>query len=77
MGTEVSQIACGKRHTLALIPTRGRLYAFGLGGSGQLGNNTFTMATTPQVLAKYYRVFKCRLDRINRPIGSRSLLMNT
>ena len=49
MGTEVSQIACGKRHTLALIPTRGRLYAFGLGGSGQLGNNTFTMATTPQV----------------------------
>jgi E3 ubiquitin-protein ligase HERC4 len=50
MGTEVSQIACGQRHTLALVPTRGRLYAFGLGGSGQLGNSVFTGANTPQVV---------------------------
>ena len=42
MGTEVSQIACGKKHTLALVPSRGRLYSFGLGGCGQLGNNSFT-----------------------------------
>ena len=42
MGTEVSQIACGKKHTLALLPSRGRLYSFGLGGCGQLGNNSFT-----------------------------------
>ena len=33
--TFFSQIACGKRHTLALVPSRGRLYAFGLGGSGE------------------------------------------
>lgn len=50
MGTDVSQIACGKRHTLAFIPTRGRLYAFGLGGSGQLGNGSYSCATTPQVV---------------------------
>ena len=42
MGTDVSQIACGKKHTLALVPSRGRLYSFGLGGCGQLGNNSFT-----------------------------------
>ena len=50
MGTEVSQIACGKKHTLALVPSRGRLYSFGLGGCGQLGNNSFTSATNPQVV---------------------------
>ena len=50
MGTEVSQIACGNKHTLALVPSRGRLYSFGLGGCGQLGNNSFTSATNPQVV---------------------------
>jgi len=56
MGTEVSQISCGNRHTLAFVPTRGtgrgrgRLYAFGLGGSGQLGSKKTTNASTPQVI---------------------------
>ncbi|CAG5132688.1 unnamed protein product, partial [Candidula unifasciata] len=36
-GSEVSQIACGRNHTLAYVPKSGRLYAFGLGESGQLG----------------------------------------
>ena len=48
MGTEVSQVACGRKHTLAFVPTRGRMYAFGLGGSGQLGNSAYTSALTPQ-----------------------------
>ena len=50
MGTEVSQIACGKKHTLAFVPTRGRVYAFGLGGSGQLGNSVYNCATSPQIV---------------------------
>ena len=50
MGTEVSQIACGRKHTLALVPTRGRVYAFGLGGSGQLGQSTYNSTITPQVV---------------------------
>jgi len=37
MGTEISQVAAGDRHTLALVPSRSKLYAFGVGGSGQLG----------------------------------------
>ncbi len=48
MGTEVTQVACGKLHTLALVPSRGRLYSFGLGGAGQLGTRSSATAATPQ-----------------------------
>ncbi|KAK7930540.1 hypothetical protein WMY93_006935 [Mugilogobius chulae] len=37
MGTEVSQIACGRHHTLAFVPSSGLVYAFGCNGYGQLG----------------------------------------
>lgn len=50
MGSTVTQISCGKRHTLALVPSRGRIYAWGLGGAGQLGNRIAQSATTPQVV---------------------------
>ncbi|XP_011688739.1 PREDICTED: probable E3 ubiquitin-protein ligase HERC4 isoform X2 [Wasmannia auropunctata] len=50
MGSTVTQISCGKRHTLALVPSRGKVYAWGLGGAGQLGNRSSRSATTPQVV---------------------------
>lgn len=37
MGSEVTQIACGRQHTLALVPSSGLIYAFGCGAKGQLG----------------------------------------
>ena len=37
MGSCVTQIGCGRRHTLTFVPSRKRVYGFGLGGSGQLG----------------------------------------
>ncbi|RWS12069.1 E3 ubiquitin-protein ligase HERC4-like protein [Dinothrombium tinctorium] len=37
MGLEVTQVSCGRCHTLAVIGSKGRLYSFGLNGSGQLG----------------------------------------
>ncbi|XP_076831350.1 putative E3 ubiquitin-protein ligase HERC3 isoform X2 [Brachyhypopomus gauderio] len=37
MGTEVSQIACGRHHTLAFVPSTGLVYAFGCNALGQLG----------------------------------------
>ncbi|KAJ6655415.1 hypothetical protein lerEdw1_005412 [Lerista edwardsae] len=37
MGSEVSQIACGRQHTLAFVPSSGIIYAFGCGTKGQLG----------------------------------------
>jgi len=50
MGTTVTQICCGRRHTLALVPSRGRVYAFGLGGAGQLGSRARLNSSTPQVV---------------------------
>uniref|UniRef100_A0A8C7L2E4 HECT and RLD domain containing E3 ubiquitin protein ligase 3 n=1 Tax=Oncorhynchus kisutch TaxID=8019 RepID=A0A8C7L2E4_ONCKI len=37
MGSEVSQIACGRHHTLAFVPSSGLVYAFGCNTNGQLG----------------------------------------
>lgn len=50
MGSTITQISCGKRHTLALVPSRGRVYGFGLGGSGQLGSRGSQNAYVPQVV---------------------------
>ena len=37
MGSEVTQIACGRCHTLVYLSSN-RFYSFGLGGNGQLGS---------------------------------------
>ncbi|XP_076173074.1 HECT and RLD domain containing E3 ubiquitin ligase 4 isoform X2 [Ptiloglossa arizonensis] len=50
MGSTVTQISCGESHTLALVPSRGRVYAWGLGRSGQLGNGTILSAMIPKVV---------------------------
>ena len=34
---QVSLVAAGDRHSLAFVPSRGKLYGWGVGGSGQLG----------------------------------------
>lgn len=41
MGTEVSQVTCGNRHSLTYVPSRGRVFAFGLNSCGQLGRCSF------------------------------------
>lgn len=50
MGSTITQVTCGRRHTLAFVPSRGRVYSFGLGGSGQLGGRTTRNSTTPQIV---------------------------
>uniref|UniRef100_T1IPE6 HECT domain-containing protein n=1 Tax=Strigamia maritima TaxID=126957 RepID=T1IPE6_STRMM len=50
MGSIVTQIACGRRHTLAYVASRGRIYSFGLGGSGQLGINSQRNCLTPMAV---------------------------
>ncbi|XP_055954935.1 probable E3 ubiquitin-protein ligase HERC4 isoform X2 [Patella vulgata] len=47
MGSDVTQIATGRRHTLAFVRSSGRLYAFGLGGTGQLGNGSTDIKSSP------------------------------
>ncbi|EDW50031.1 probable E3 ubiquitin-protein ligase HERC4 isoform X2 [Drosophila sechellia] len=50
MGSTITQVACGNRHTLALVPSRGKVYAFGLGSSGQLGTRSTKSLMLPQVV---------------------------
>ncbi|KAH8303684.1 hypothetical protein KR018_011658 [Drosophila ironensis] len=50
MGSTITQVACGNRHTLALVPSRGRVYGFGLGSSGQLGTRSTKSLMLPQVV---------------------------
>ncbi|XP_034107035.1 probable E3 ubiquitin-protein ligase HERC4 isoform X1 [Drosophila albomicans] len=50
MGSTISQVTCGSRHTLALVPSRGRIYGFGLGSSGQLGTRGTKNLNLPQVV---------------------------
>jgi len=50
MGTEVTMIAAGYRHTMAYVPSRNKLYAMGVGGSGQLGRGGSSNANLPQIV---------------------------
>lgn len=50
MGTTCTQVACGSRHVLTFVPSRGRIYGFGLGSSGQLGNRTTNNCLVPQIV---------------------------
>ena len=52
MGTLVTAVAAGDRHTLAHVPSRNKLYAFGVGGSGQLGRGSELTqnAAVPQIV---------------------------
>ncbi|XP_054845554.1 probable E3 ubiquitin-protein ligase HERC3 isoform X1 [Eublepharis macularius] len=47
MGSEVSQIACGRQHTLAFVPSSGIIYAFGCGTKGQLGTGHICSLKSP------------------------------
>ncbi|KAJ8417955.1 hypothetical protein AAFF_G00136640 [Aldrovandia affinis] len=47
MGNVVTQIACGRQHTLALIPSSGKMNSFGLGGNGQLGTHSTCNRKSP------------------------------
>ncbi|XP_067928017.1 probable E3 ubiquitin-protein ligase HERC4 [Watersipora subatra] len=47
MGTTVTQLSCGRYHTLAYAPSNGRVYSFGLGSYGQLGVGNTDKKTTP------------------------------
>lgn len=50
MGTACTQISCGRRHTLTFVPSRGRVYGFGLGACGQLGHRLADNSKIPQVV---------------------------
>lgn len=50
MGSVVTQVACGRKHTLAFVPSRGRIYSFGIGGKGQLGIGNTNSRNSPSTV---------------------------
>ncbi|KAL4239292.1 putative E3 ubiquitin-protein ligase herc4 [Mactra antiquata] len=47
MGSTVTQLACGRRHTIVYVANSGRLYSFGSGANGQLGLKTRDIQSIP------------------------------
>ncbi|KAI7810832.1 putative E3 ubiquitin-protein ligase HERC4 [Triplophysa rosa] len=45
--SEVSQVTCGRHHTLVLVASSKRIYSFGCGTQGQLGNGQMTNQSVP------------------------------
>lgn len=71
MGSEVTQIACGRCHMLAYIGSTNRLYSFGLNGNGQLGVGLSNLnKMTPTVV-------KCELANVKNNVSSFFLLIYT
>ncbi|XP_035978627.1 putative E3 ubiquitin-protein ligase HERC3 isoform X2 [Halichoerus grypus] len=54
MGSEVTQIACGRQHTLAFVPSSGLIYAFGCGARGQLGTGHTCNVKCPSPVKGYW-----------------------
>ncbi|XP_014190598.1 probable E3 ubiquitin-protein ligase HERC4 isoform X1 [Haplochromis burtoni] len=50
MGNVVTQIACGRQHTLAFTPSSGKMDSFGLGGNGQLGTRSTSNRKSPALV---------------------------
>uniref|UniRef100_A0A665WAK4 HECT and RLD domain containing E3 ubiquitin protein ligase 4 n=1 Tax=Echeneis naucrates TaxID=173247 RepID=A0A665WAK4_ECHNA len=54
MGSVVTQIACGRQHTLAFTPSSGKMDSFGLGGNGQLGTRSSCNRKSPAPVKGIY-----------------------
>ncbi|CAM4476109.1 unnamed protein product [Leuciscus chuanchicus] len=46
-GSKVSQVTCGRRHTLVSVESSKLIYSFGCGMQGQLGNGEMTKQSVP------------------------------
>ncbi|XP_053317589.1 probable E3 ubiquitin-protein ligase HERC3 isoform X1 [Spea bombifrons] len=72
MGSEVSQIACGRHHTLAFVPSSGIIYAFGCGELGQLGTGLTCNVNCPTVVKGKWAAHRGQIptqDGIHRTPG--------
>ncbi|XP_015422344.1 PREDICTED: probable E3 ubiquitin-protein ligase HERC3 isoform X1 [Myotis davidii] len=62
MGSEVTQIACGRQHTLAFVPSSGLIYAFGCGARGQLGTGHTCNVKCPSPVKGYWAAHRGQLS---------------
>uniref|UniRef100_A0A6Q2XX91 HECT domain-containing protein n=1 Tax=Esox lucius TaxID=8010 RepID=A0A6Q2XX91_ESOLU len=67
MGNVVTQIACGRQHTLAFIPSSGKIDSFGLGGNGQLGTRSTSNRNSPApVKGPWQKLDSCLIGSIEQ-----------
>uniref|UniRef100_A0A8B9L1B3 HECT and RLD domain containing E3 ubiquitin protein ligase 4 n=1 Tax=Astyanax mexicanus TaxID=7994 RepID=A0A8B9L1B3_ASTMX len=57
MGNVVTQISCGRQHTMAFIPSSGKIDSFGLGGNGQLGTRSTCNRKSPAPVKGQWRAY--------------------
>ncbi|CAF1039515.1 unnamed protein product [Rotaria sordida] len=69
MGSEVSQIACGRSHTVIFMPNVGQISTFGLACAGRVDTKITTYATIPQKLAMPFLPYKT-MKQLHRQIST-------
>ncbi|CAF1465462.1 unnamed protein product [Rotaria magnacalcarata] len=67
MGSEVSQIACGRSHTVIFMPNIGQISTFGLACAGRLDTKLTTFASIPQKLVMPFLPYKT-MKQLNRQL---------
>ncbi len=70
MGSEITQITCGRCHTLAYLASTNKLYSFGLCGNGQLGVGTIGTNKLLPVQIKNLELEKLteKTSDVNKPL---------
>ncbi|XP_058048904.1 E3 ISG15--protein ligase HERC5-like [Ahaetulla prasina] len=72
-GAQVTQVACGRWHTLVYVPALGAVYSFGYGAAGQLGEGRTNdqLVPLPLSLAIHNKHMKSRstLDKVVKIIA--------
>ncbi|CAF3323072.1 unnamed protein product [Rotaria socialis] len=69
MGSEVSQIACGRSHTVIFMPNIGQISTFGLACAGRIDTKLTTFASIPQKLVMPFLPYKT-MKQLNRQIST-------
>ncbi|XP_066933658.1 probable E3 ubiquitin-protein ligase HERC4 [Clytia hemisphaerica] len=64
LGSSITNISCGRKHTLCYSITNGSLYAFGLNVKGQLGLGHFNKQNSPMKIKSFWRNFS-KTDFLN------------
>ncbi|CAB1327289.1 unnamed protein product [Coregonus sp. 'balchen'] len=67
-GAKVTQIACGRNHTLAFVGSFKKIYSFGLGEQGQLGNGVKMDQSVPLPTA-------LMTSKLNKPLLEETILL--
>uniref|UniRef100_A0A672GK40 HECT domain-containing protein n=1 Tax=Salarias fasciatus TaxID=181472 RepID=A0A672GK40_SALFA len=72
MGNVVTQIACGRQHTLAFTPSSGKMDSIGLGGNGQLGTRSTCNRKSPALVKGPWVASNASTDEVDPAVTLRS-----